>query len=315
MRQHNLIAHELSKLNPHWLDERLFQETRKIIGAMLQKITKYDFLPIVIGEDLITGYLLKNPPTYDPHIDPTLPNEFATAAFRFGHSLVQNVLDIRRNTSHVEHEELVSLFFQPFDAYSSGNLDGYVRGLCSQAQQSSDRHFSHMLTNRLFEEPAGKQGAGEDLAARNIQRGRDHGLAPYVDYLAVCGMPRPTSWAELRDLGIMEPETVALFQSVYKLVELFLRNNFETVSSDVNDIDLFPAGLAERKFYYSVAVIPKLFLPGHLPNALVGPTFGCIIGHTFNHLVRGDRFWYENDISLPSAFSEGENFTSQNSHA
>ena len=39
MREHNRLAEQLSRLNPHWSEERLFQTTRKIVGALVQQIT------------------------------------------------------------------------------------------------------------------------------------------------------------------------------------------------------------------------------------------------------------------------------------
>jgi len=49
-RQHNFLAGELKRLNPSWLDEVVFQEARKIIGAQMQHVTYDHWLPHVIGE-------------------------------------------------------------------------------------------------------------------------------------------------------------------------------------------------------------------------------------------------------------------------
>lgn len=47
MREHNRIAARLLVMNAHWDGERIYQETRKIIGAQLQHITYQHWLPKV----------------------------------------------------------------------------------------------------------------------------------------------------------------------------------------------------------------------------------------------------------------------------
>lgn len=36
VREHNRLARALKRLNPHWNGEKLYQEARKILGAMIQ---------------------------------------------------------------------------------------------------------------------------------------------------------------------------------------------------------------------------------------------------------------------------------------
>ena len=50
LRLHNRIANQLSALNQRWNDEKLYQETRKIIIGIVQHITYREFLPIILGK-------------------------------------------------------------------------------------------------------------------------------------------------------------------------------------------------------------------------------------------------------------------------
>ncbi|XP_046739892.1 uncharacterized protein LOC124407631 [Diprion similis] len=266
LRQHNRIATELAALNPHWSDEKLFQETRRIIGAIVQHITYREFLPIVLGPEVIKIFDLEIKRKgyyqgYDSTVNPNIANGFAAAAYRFGHSLVQHSF-VRYDTNHRPIFNNVTIhdeFNNPVNLHTVGALDRLLLGLINQPSQRRDEFITEELTNHLFETPS--FGFGMDLASLNIQRGRDHGLPPYVDWREPCGLSPVRSWEDLN--RVMSASTAKKFRFLY---------------SSIEDIDLFPAGLAEKP----------------VPGGLVGPTFACIIAQQFSNLRRGDRFWYEN---------------------
>lgn len=76
----------LRRLNNHWKEDRLFQETRKIVGALMQVITYYEFLPTLLGP--FYHVLVPQYTGYDAGVNPGISNEFAAAAYRL-HGLIQ----------------------------------------------------------------------------------------------------------------------------------------------------------------------------------------------------------------------------------
>lgn len=74
VREHNRIATELSKMNRDWDDERLYQETRRIVSAIWQHITYNEYLPLMLGADIMRTYGLKvnRSSQFDYRYDPTV---------------------------------------------------------------------------------------------------------------------------------------------------------------------------------------------------------------------------------------------------
>ena len=103
VREHNRIARELGSINHHWEDEVIFQETRHIMAAIIQHITYNEFLPLVLGEDIMFEHGLSLHQVredlveksmnstlvqdgyfggYDPSVNPTATNSFVSQVFR-----------------------------------------------------------------------------------------------------------------------------------------------------------------------------------------------------------------------------------------
>eukprot|EP00102_Acyrthosiphon_pisum_P011023 XP_008179580.2 PREDICTED: peroxidase-like [Acyrthosiphon pisum] len=99
MREHNRLAKLLSHVNPHWDDERIFQEARKIVSASIQHITYAEWLPALLGENYIRRDRLELPTkgysnAYNETTDPSVSNSFATAVLPFANSMVSDTISV-----------------------------------------------------------------------------------------------------------------------------------------------------------------------------------------------------------------------------
>ena len=255
MREHNRIADELASINPGWNDERLYQEARRILGAEFQRITYFEWLPTIMGLDTFNA-LIGPYSGYNPNVDASLPTELSTAALRVGHSFIRPNfprLESDFNTS-ILAGDLQLAFSGMIEIYNSSfGTDPLLRGLLTAPARRSDEFLSNILTNRLFEGPP---GTGTDLASRNLQRGRDHGIAPYSVYKKFCS----------NFYGVSSPfdreSTFAKFIETY---------------GSLDTVDLWVGGISERS----------------LPNSHLGATFACIFANAFSNLRDGDAFYFE----------------------
>lgn len=59
MREHNRVSDFFIKLNGHWDDERLHQESRRIVIAEMQHVVFNEFVPLLLGTYSTTARLGK----------------------------------------------------------------------------------------------------------------------------------------------------------------------------------------------------------------------------------------------------------------
>lgn len=218
LREHNKIADYLYQAYPSWSDETLYQETRRIIIAQFQHIVFNEWLPVILGRKVMNRYGLDLVEEgyyngYDEKVNPSIRLAFQAAAFRFGHSILPDVIE-RFDKYHrkIEAIRLSVLLRQPYELYKPGILDSFVLGMVNQEAARMDPEVTTEVTNHLFERPGSH--FGRDLAAINIQRGRELGLPPYNAFREYCGLPKFRDFYDL--YGSFDNVTVRRFQSLYK---------------------------------------------------------------------------------------------------
>lgn len=268
MREHNRLADVIAQqltTNQALIDEFnnsglsrgdfIYQSARKIVGAQLQHITYEEFLPILLGGKL-------NPfAGYDDTVNASVSNEFSTAAYRVGHTMLSpEIQRINNDGSHAGAVALQDAFFNPSLVQSDG-VDSILKGLASQLAQEVDTQVVDDVRNFLFGLPG---AGGMDLPSANLQRGRDHGLPSLNDFRGDAGLGRYGSFLELAG-GDVE-----------------LANRFASIYGSIDDVDLWIGGLAEV----------------HIHSGMLGETFGLIIRDQFGRTRDGDRFFYLNPSEL-----------------
>ncbi|OYD83603.1 peroxidase family protein [Azospirillum brasilense] len=252
VREHNYQVERLREENPELSGDELYDQARAIVTAEIAHITHDEFLPHLLGPNAMSKY-----EGYDPSADPRITLEFAGAAFRFGHSMVSAETERLGNQGQVlgPADELKDVFFMdPEDFSAHSGADGFLRHLAADLSQAMDARIVDDLRNFLVDPPV-----AQDLAAINIQRGRDLGLQTLNETRAALGLRRYTDFGQITD----DKATVDALRKAFR---------------SVDEIDLWTGGLSE----------------GHVSGGVVGPTFATIIAQQFEVLRDGDRFWYEN---------------------
>ncbi|KAG0723194.1 Peroxidasin [Chionoecetes opilio] len=258
-REHNRIADAFKQMNPHWDGDTVFHETRK-------HITYTHWLSHILGPSGME--MLGEYSGYNTNLNPTISNVFATAAYRFGHSLVNPILH-RLNATYQPipegHLPLHKAFFSPWRIVDEGGIDPLLRGLIGTPAKlkAPDQLLNTELTEKLFR---AAHEVALDLASLNIQRGRDHALPGYTEWRRVCNLSVPEDFDQLSsDISSSD-----------------VRNSLQQLYGHPGNVDLWVGGLLEDA----------------VEGARVGPTFQCLLVDQFRRLRDGDRFWYEH----PSVF-------------
>ncbi len=251
MREHNFWADTIKAGDPTLDDDGIFFRARAIVGAEIQLITYRDFIPILLGPNALTPYA-----GYDFTVDPRVAIAYSTAAFRVGHTFLPPVLNrLNQKNKSIGDVDLGRAIFAPA-LISSVGIEPYLRGLSKQLPQEVDGYIINQV--RSFQVGGTKAVGGFDLAALNIQRGRDHGLPGYNQVRIDYGLTPKATFAEVTSNIEFQTRLAAAYTSP-------------------DDMDLWVGGLCED----------------HFNGGLVGETFHTILKEQLQRTRDGDRFWYE----------------------
>ena len=249
MREHNYWADVIHAGDPTLDDDGIYLRARAIVGAEIQLITYRDFIPILLGPDALPPYA-----GYNDTVDPRVSLAFNTAAFRIGHSFLPPVFSrLNSKNKSIGDIPLQKALFQPQMVTNIG-IEPFLRGLSLQVAQEVDAYIIDSVRNFLIT----TTGGGFDLAALNIQRGRDHGLPGYNQVRMDYGLEPKATFADMTSNLEFQARLAAAYTSP-------------------DDVDLWVGGLCED----------------HVNGGQVGETFAAIFKDQFERTRDGDRFWYE----------------------
>jgi hypothetical protein len=253
MREHNRVVDRIAATQPGLSANEQYYLARKIVGAEIQAVTYNEFLPALLGPNAPSAQAY----SYQPNVDGSITNSFAHAAFRFGHSTLNSGMLLANNSGAVTGSLAFNqAHFAPNQITNNpGMIDQVLMGASLQTSQEVDLQLVDSIRNVMFGPPG---AGGTDLAAVDIQRGRDHGLPDYNELRFAYGLSKLTNFNQI-------PASTALRQALAS-----------TYSSNINNIDAFVGILAED----------------HLPGSSMGALGTAIIKNQFERSRDGDRFFY-----------------------
>ena len=228
-----------------------FEGARARVEAIMQAIVYNEFLPALVGPDPLPAYT-----GFRSTVNPAISLEFSTAIYRLGHTLLSPTI-ARMEENGATHSAGNLALRDAFGGQARGALaqtgvEAILRGMSTTRSQAYDTYMVEDVRSLLF----GQGGPGTDLAALNIQRGRDHGLPSYAEMRAALGLAPKTSFAQITS----DPEIAARLQAAY---------------GQVSRLDLWVGVLAETP----------------VPGGLVGETARAVLIDQFLRLRDGDPFF------------------------
>jgi hypothetical protein len=267
---------------------RMFARVSSVMRAQIQAILWNELLPALVGPFIFATL----PPFagFNASVDPSVSVEFASAVAATWHSMLRDEVQALTPTFSSRRTRgvfagkfsLRDSFFTPMRSLRGG-LDPLVRGAWAQRAQSvglrycdsvrlsflgDDSSGSGKKKEEADMEYGGSSGGstnyGLDLAALDVQRGRDLGLPSYSSLRQALGLAN---------------KNIESLPGGDRILQIYNGNNSE------------------------VDLIVALLLEPHVPGGAIGETTAALLVEQLLRTRSGDRFWLgeatmENNPSL-----------------
>jgi len=205
LREHNRLCDIIVQNKPEWInqEELIYQHSRKIVIGIMQKITYGEFLPAILGSNMLNSYN-----GYDLNINATTSTEFSTVGYRLGHSMLSSHIQVGLNPSNFVL--LRDSYFKPEYIQENG-IEQLLLGASKRKMKKIDHEIVDDVRNFLFGPPTSTHLL--DLATLNIQRGRDHGIPGYNAVREAYGLLRKSNFSDITSNVNLQNKLQALYTS------------------------------------------------------------------------------------------------------
>jgi Ca2+-binding RTX toxin-like protein len=295
--------------------EELFQAAKLINEVEYQRVVFTEFSDHLLGG--LRGDGDHGFDGYNPDVDARVSHEFATAAYRFGHSLINQTMTVLDAQGHPTNVSLFdaflnptndpsafpvdpSAFYTPAPGYEQLGINGILGGAVTQAAEEVDVNIVDAVRNDLVRISA-------DVFAFDVAREWDVGIGsmnqiradllastdPYVhEAVGFAGDLTPySSWEDFQARNNLSDTVINQFKQAYP--DLVLAAADIAAFHAINPgIELVGANHDTVRGIDRVDLFVGGLAESHINGGVVGQTFWVILHEQLDRLQEGDRLYY-----------------------